>query len=174
MPRLPRLRLAGLATREFGIAEAAFVLMTAFLFSALLGAVRRDTLLELGAALLLAARGDSLRASRALVSVARELEGPGGAGEAVAAVLSWAAQCAAGGHDAAAAEALWREVVDRLGGSSAAPGASLALARSLAGRGLLREAAAQLEAMILAFPRSALVPEARRELDRARGLVPQP
>src|SRR6266536_1050837 len=41
LPRLPRLRLAGLLTREFGIAEAAFILMAAFFLSALLGAVRQ-------------------------------------------------------------------------------------------------------------------------------------
>src|SRR5262245_19129342 len=40
-PRLPRLRVAGLSRREFGIAEAAFLLMAAFFFSALLGAVRQ-------------------------------------------------------------------------------------------------------------------------------------
>ena len=40
-PRLPRLRLAGLLTREFGIAEAAFILMASFFLSALLGAVRQ-------------------------------------------------------------------------------------------------------------------------------------
>src|SRR2546423_1390581 len=41
VPRLPRLRLAGLLTREFGIAEAAFILMASFFLSALLGAVRQ-------------------------------------------------------------------------------------------------------------------------------------
>lgn len=40
-PRLPRLRLAGLATRQFSIAEASFLLMAAFFGSALLGAVRQ-------------------------------------------------------------------------------------------------------------------------------------
>jgi putative peptidoglycan lipid II flippase len=40
-PRLPRLRLRGLATRELGIAEASFVLMASFFFSALLGAFRQ-------------------------------------------------------------------------------------------------------------------------------------
>lgn len=40
-PRLPRLRLAGLLTREFSIAEAAFILMASFFFSAALGAVRQ-------------------------------------------------------------------------------------------------------------------------------------
>ena len=41
LPRLPRLRLAGLLTREFSIAEATFILMASFFLSALLGAVRQ-------------------------------------------------------------------------------------------------------------------------------------
>jgi hypothetical protein len=134
---------------------------------ALLAAVGRDTLPALGAALLMAARGDSLAASHALVAVARKLSGEG-----VPAVLAWAARFAAAGRDTAAAEALWREIAEQHPTSSAAPAAELALARSLAGRGDLKGAAARLEALILAHPESALVPEARRELDRVRGLVP--
>ncbi len=135
---------------------------------ALLDAVHRDTLPGLGAALLLAARGDSLAASRALVSVARALDG-----EAVPAVLAWAARLAAAGHDAAGADTLWREIAEHFPGSSAAPAAELALARSLAARGDFAGAASRLEAMILAHPESALVPEARRELERVRGRVPR-
>lgn len=157
--RLLRAVGAGFGERETAPQRAAAV--------ALLGAVDRDTLPALGAALLLAARGDSLGASRALAAVARGLSGEG-----VPAVLSWAARFAAAGRDAAAAEALWREIAERHAGSSAAPAAELALARSLAGRGDLQGAAARLEALILAHPESALVPEARRELDRVRGLVP--
>lgn len=41
LPRLPRLRLAGLLTREFSIAEATFILMASFFVSAALGAVRQ-------------------------------------------------------------------------------------------------------------------------------------
>jgi putative peptidoglycan lipid II flippase len=41
LPRLPRIQLAGLYTRELNIAEASFVLMLSFFFSALLGAVRQ-------------------------------------------------------------------------------------------------------------------------------------
>src|SRR5213082_1167620 len=41
VPRIPRLRLAGLLTREFSIAEASFILMASFFFSAMLGAVRQ-------------------------------------------------------------------------------------------------------------------------------------
>lgn len=133
----------------------------------LLEAVGRDTLPALGAALLLAARGDSLAASRALVPVAHRV---GGDGEP--ALLAWAARFAAAGRDGAGAEALWREIAERFPTSSPAPAAELALARLLASRGNLEGARARLEAMILAHPESALVPEARRELDRVRGLVP--
>lgn len=41
VPKLPRLRLQGLLTREFSIAEASFVLIVSFFFSAALGAVRQ-------------------------------------------------------------------------------------------------------------------------------------
>ena len=94
----------------------------------------------------------------------------GGAGEP--ALLAWAARFATAGGDAAGAEALWREVAERFPTSSVAPASELALARALERRGDLRGAQAQLEAMILAHPQSALVPQARRELDRVRGVVP--
>jgi putative peptidoglycan lipid II flippase len=41
VPRLPRLRISGLLTREFSIAEASFVLIASFFFSAVLGAIRQ-------------------------------------------------------------------------------------------------------------------------------------
>jgi putative peptidoglycan lipid II flippase len=41
IPRLPGLKLADLFTHEFGVAEASFLLMISFFFSALLGAVRQ-------------------------------------------------------------------------------------------------------------------------------------
>jgi putative peptidoglycan lipid II flippase len=41
IPRLPRIRLAGLLTRELSIAEATFILMASFFVSAMLGAVRQ-------------------------------------------------------------------------------------------------------------------------------------
>ena len=133
----------------------------------LLDAVSRDSLPALGAALLQAERGDTLGAARALVPIARQL-----GGDAEPALLSWAARDAAAGGDAAGAEALWREIADRFAATPQAPAAELALARALAARGDLAGARAQLEAMILAHPESALVPQARRELDRVKGLVP--
>lgn len=40
-PRVPHLGLRGVARREFGVAEAAFILMASFFVSALLGAIRQ-------------------------------------------------------------------------------------------------------------------------------------
>ena len=84
-----------------------------------------------------------------------------------------AGRFAVAAHDTAAAEALWTAIAARPGPSPAGAAALLALARVSAGRGRYAEAAERLEALILRHPDSALVPEARRELDRARGLVPR-
>jgi outer membrane protein assembly factor BamD (BamD/ComL family) len=54
-----------------------------------------------------------------------------------------------------------------------APAAELALAELLIDQHRPAEAIAQLEHLILTYPASALVPQARRRLDEARGAVPQ-
>ncbi len=135
---------------------------------ALLAAVKTDTLPALGAALLLAARGDTAHAARALVVVARS-QGTDGQAE----LLHLAALYSAASGDAAGAEALWTEVADHFADQAPAPVALLALARLLAARGEAPTATARLEALILNYPASAMVPEARRELDRIRGAVPR-
>lgn len=131
-------------------------------------AVGRDTLAALGAALLAAERGDTLGAASALAAEARRLDGDGRA-----VVLLRASRLAAAGRDTAGAEVLWREIVAGSPESTASAAALLALARVAAARGRLATAAEHLEALILRHPGSALVPEARRELDRVRGLVPR-
>ena len=135
---------------------------------AVLQAVGADSVPALGAALYLAARGDTARASRALVDLARtdRMEGK-------AELLAVAARFAAAAGDREGSEALWREVADRYADQPPAPAALLALARLLAARGDQSGAIVRLEALILNYPGSALVPEARRELDRVRNLVPR-
>ncbi len=123
---------------------------------------------ELGAALLRAARGDTLGAARAVTASARQLEA---AGEAAA--LLWAARLTAAARDTAGAEGLWGEIAGRYGTTPAGAASLLGLARVAAARGQYAAAAARLEELILRNPESALVPEARRELDRIRGLVPR-
>ena len=55
-----------------------------------------------------------------------------------------------------------------------APAALLALARTLTNRSeTMGEARDQLERLILDYPRSPLVPQARQELDRLQGRIPR-
>jgi tetratricopeptide (TPR) repeat protein len=125
---------------------------------------------ELGAALLVLARGDSAAALAALSRAAgrRELA----AGRADLLLLAGQVAARRGAHDATAI-ALFAEVV-RIGGDGAAPpAAQLEWARVLLRQGKASEAVAHLEHLILTYPASAVVPQARRELERARGAVPR-
>jgi len=54
-----------------------------------------------------------------------------------------------------------------------APAASLALGRLLLETDRAAAAVQVLEQLILSYPESALVPQARRTLDQARGAVPR-
>lgn len=157
----PLLRGAGLAGSDPSRAVRRAAL------TALLQDVRVDALPALGQALYLAERGDTAAAVRALVALARA-GGTGGEAEFLALAARWSA-----GTDLAGSEVLWTEVADRYPDAPSAPAAALALARIAAGRGDTGSATRRLEAMILRYPGSALVPEARRELDRVRGLVPR-
>jgi len=69
--------------------------------------------------------------------------------------------------------ALFDEVARSGGKSAAAPAAELEWARLLERQQKTAEAIAHLEHLILAYPESAVVPEARRELERAKGAIPK-
>ena len=126
---------------------------------------------ELGAALLTLARGDSVSAISALRRAAGKFPEQGGRLE----VLLLAGQIAAqkGGDQEQGAAALFEEIV-RAGGEGAAPAAAeLEWARLLVRRGQNAEAIPHLEHLILTYPTSAFVPEARRVLERAKGAIPK-
>jgi len=158
----PLLRGAGLADTDpdRAVRRAAI--------SALLQEVHADSLPALGSALFLTERRDTAAAVRALVTLARSGAAAGGEPELLALAARWSAAT-----DPAMSESLWTEVQNRFPDAPSAPAAVLALARDAAARGDLAVAAQRLEAMILRYPDSALLPEARRELDRVRGLVPR-
>lgn len=124
---------------------------------------------ELGTALLRLARGDSSGAVGALRKAADRL-GAGGRAD----VLLLAGQVAAnvGGREGEAVD-LFQEVVRIAGEGAAAPAAELQWARLLLRQGQPQEAVQHLERLILTYPGSAYVPEARRELERARGAIPR-
>jgi tetratricopeptide (TPR) repeat protein len=127
---------------------------------------------QLGAALLELARGDSAAAVAALRRAGERL------GRGRADVLLVAGRIAArlGGQEGTASE-LFAEVVrvggSGVGGGAAAPAAELEWARLLSRQGKPADAVAHLEHLILTYPTSAVVPEARRELERAKGAIPR-
>ena len=132
---------------------------------------------ELGAALLLLARGDSAGAVEALRHAAL---GGGVAPGARGNILVLAGRVAAQMDTArqAIAEELFRQVVSdstrdgRVAGAAPAA-AELEWARLLERQGKTDLATSHLEHLILAYPGSAVVPEARRLLDRLKGSVPK-
>ena len=137
---------------------------------ALLQQVPGDTFPELGSALLTLARGDSARAVDALRLAATRLSGTGRPD-----VLLIAARIAAqlGPEQQRTAVALCDEVVRTGGTGAAAPAAELEWARLLERQLQTADAIQHLEHLILSYPESALLPEARRELERAKGAIPK-
>jgi tetratricopeptide (TPR) repeat protein len=124
---------------------------------------------ELGRALLLLAGGDSAAAVPALREAARRLGARSRAG-----VLTLAGRVAARpGGDPETALRLLTDAVAADDGGAFAPEAELVAARVLLRQGRTADAIARLEHLILTHPGSAFTPEARRELERARGAVPR-
>ena len=124
----------------------------------------------LGKALLTLARGDSTAAVARLREAADRLPPTGGRADVLLLAGRVAAQLDGAGQ---IATELFDDVV-RTGGSEAAPpAAELEWARLLARRGSTADAVQHLEHLILTYPGSALVPEARRELERVKGAIPR-
>ena len=139
---------------------------------ALLQQVPLESFPELGGALLLLAQGDSTRVVPALRLAA---ERAGGAGRPAILLLAGRVAARTGGTEQQeeVALGLFAEVVRTAGQSAAAPAAELEWARLLARRLQTADAIQHLEHLILTYPRSAVVPAARRELERARGAIPK-
>jgi hypothetical protein len=68
--------------------------------------------------------------------------------------------------------AIWSLIVDKHATAPEAPEAELEWARHLRRKGERASAIAHLEHLILTWPDSALLPQARRELDLAKSAVP--
>jgi len=142
---------------------------------ALLQQVRRDSFPELGSALLLVARGDSTGAVAALSRAADRLDPGAGGGRTDILLVAGRIAARPGGslEQQRTALALFDEVVRTGGQGAAAPAAELEWARLLVRQGRSADAIQHLEHLILSYPGSAIVPEARRELERAKGAIPQ-
>jgi hypothetical protein len=139
---------------------------------ALLQQIDVDRSPELGAALQQLGRGDSAGAVAALARAADRLQGRG---PADVRVLAGRVAARIGGPQDSVAARLFERVVRDAKPGAAAPAAELAWAQLLVrmGGGRSQEAIAHLEHLILTWPTSAVVPEARRELERAKGAIPR-
>src|SRR5213592_977206 len=143
---------------------------------ALLQQTPLDSFPELGTALLTLAQGDSLHAVEALRLAAGRLamgEGGGGGGRPHLLLLAGRVAARLDSAQQRTALALFDEVVRAAGVGAAAPAAELEWARLLERRAQRAEAIRHLEHLILTYPGSVVVPEARRELERAKGAIPQ-
>lgn len=144
---------------EDGPASRTELAMTAL---AVVARTRADSAPAVGAAFLSAARGDSARAA------AQFVEAAAGMPEAASLLVAAAARLHAARGDTAAALPLWERIATTYADSPEAPEAELAWARQLLRRGDTAGARARLEHLIVTYPESALVPIARRELERVR------
>jgi tetratricopeptide (TPR) repeat protein len=129
---------------------------------------RGDSAPQLGSAFLALARGDSATAA------ARFVDAAGQHPDAAPAMFLAAARIRAALHDEAGAVALWKRIVTDQGDSPEAAESELEWARALRRAGDTAGASAHLEHLILSAPQSALLPQARRELEIVRGTVPSP
>ena len=119
-----------------------------------------------GAAFLALARGDSAAAVTGLEAAATETV------DAAPLLLASAARLVGARGDAAGAQRLWERILASHDGSPEAAEADLELGRMLARAGNRDGAVARWEHLILTYPRSALVPQARSEMERLRGQRP--
>jgi len=135
---------------------------------ALIQPLERDSMPELGNALLRLEQGDTVAAITGLERVAVRLALPEGGAE----LHLLAGRLASASGKTADAERLLLVALHKEAPSTA-PAAALALAELLLSSRREAEAVTVLEDLILTYPRSALVPQARRKLDEARGAVPR-
>ena len=133
----------------------------------LLQVIEEDSLPALGDAFYRLERRDSAGAAVALERVAQTLPADHGGGE----LLLLAGQVRAGLGQNVEAEKLYRSVVAQ-GIPASAAAAEFALAGWLIKSSRKDQAVVALEHLLVTWPTSAVVPQARRLLDVARGAVP--
>jgi tetratricopeptide (TPR) repeat protein len=179
-PRSALLR-SRIALRRFDVAGAKAALLSAapglrgaeatdaIKLASTLGRVSREGGEMMGQAISRASAGAPGEAVALLMNGARNLPG-----NEPAAILEMAASIAERNQLSAEADKARRTIITDFATAPEAPGALLALARSLSnGTETMNEARDFLERLILEHPRSALVPQARQELDRLQGRVPR-
>ncbi len=132
----------------------------------LIARFKADSSPVIGKAFLTLARGDSASAASQFVAAAEQ------APAVRSILLLTAAQVDAARKSEAEAIALWKRIVESEKDTPEAPQAELEWARLLRKQGDVASASSHLEHLILAYPLSALVPQARRELELAKSAIP--
>ncbi|MES2521086.1 MAG: hypothetical protein V4617_00205 [Gemmatimonadota bacterium] len=138
----------------------------------LLARARIDRSPALGQAFLALAKRDSAEAARRFIALADSAgTAPASSltiGDASPALLALAARLVHGKESMA----LWDRIVASHPKSPEAPEALLSSARALRDAGDKAAATARLERLLVEYPQSALLPQARRDLERLRGAIP--
>jgi len=129
---------------------------------ALLGRTRADSGAAAGAAFLALARGDTAGAAQRFERAAADLP------DVASLLLAHAARLHVARRNDGAAIVLWKRIVERYSLSPEAAEADLDWGRALRRRGDRAGATERFEHLILSYPASALVPQARRELELLR------
>jgi tetratricopeptide (TPR) repeat protein len=129
---------------------------------ALLSRTKADSSHTAGAAFLALARGDSTQAAMRFERAADELP------DAAPLLLALSARVQSARHQDAAAIALWQRILKDYSSAPEAAESDLEWARTLRRKGDVAGAVDHLEHLILTYPQSALVPQARRELEAVR------
>lgn len=133
---------------------------------ALLSRTRKEQSPEVGHAFLALARGDTAKAA---VLFERAAEG---VPDAAPFLLSASARLHLAASDTTRSVTLWQLILSAHSEAPEAAESDLEWARVLRRRGDTAGAIARLEHLILTYSESALVPQARRELELSRGTVP--
>jgi tetratricopeptide (TPR) repeat protein len=133
---------------------------------ALLERTKAERSPETGRAFLTLARGDTLAAAADFRTAAGTLP------EAGSLLLATSARLYAARDSLTSAMTLWQTIVDSIPHAPEAPEAELELARALRRTGNTKASMQHLEHLILTYPESAMVPQARREMELARRAVP--
>ncbi len=129
---------------------------------ALLGRTKADTSREVGAAFLALARSDSAQAVVRFERAADELS------DAAPLLLALAARIQTARRQDRPAIALWQRIVQRHATAPEAAEGDLEWGRMLRRKGDTNGAVERFEHLILTYPQSALVPQARRELEAVK------
>ena len=136
---------------------------------ALMQSIERDSLPELGEALLQLELGDTSSAIDGINEAVDVLDDPGERAH----LLSLAGNLAVSSTEYVLAEGLLQQALSADSLGSAAPAAEYALAVVYVSTGRPQRAIVHLEHLILTYSHSAVVPEARRLLDQVRGAIPK-